>query len=96
MRPSCMRACRARETSRSIGRTKCPLELVKMGIWRGRTNSCAYWHEGWRVRLVVHRDDFLCAGTDHQVRRYIKKMKGHLGGEGHSWLDRKTVRRRSL
>ena len=48
-----MRACTARETRTRSGKTSTRRDWSRWYSGEGERTSCAYWHEGWGVRLVV-------------------------------------------
>ena len=75
-----------------ISENKYSSEQVMIGFWRGRANPCGCCHEGWGVRLVVHDDNFLCAGADHKVQRYIDKMKGRTTRQSAAGVMNRRVR----
>ena len=41
----------------------------------GRSSPCGFYHAGWRVRTVVHGDDFVSEGPDASVRRMYTEMR---------------------
>ena len=61
--------------------------ILKWGFTRGKYNPCLYWHKGWKVRVLVHGDDFVAVGEEEDVEWFRKlavgwfemKVRGKLG-----------------
>ena len=41
----------------------CSKVLLGMGIVKGQSSPCSFYHEGWQIRTVVHGYDFLSEGA---------------------------------
>ena len=41
--------------------------LEGMGFVRGRSSPCSFYHEAWKIRTVVHGDDFLSEGPGENL-----------------------------
>ena len=46
-------------------------ELRNMGFVRGKASPCLFTHSGRALRVLVHGDDFVCAGPTAHLRSYI-------------------------
>eukprot|EP00969_Alexandrium_andersonii_P197372 8719721-Alexandrium_andersonii.AAC.1 len=54
---------------------------------RGRASTCVFFHNAWKVWVVIHGDDFAALGTDEALGWYMNgiqarvptKVKGRLG-----------------
>ena len=61
--------------------------LESVGFRSGVASPCAFWHANWRIRLVVHGDDFtVLANSEHLdwfrqqiASRFEVKFRGRLG-----------------
>ena len=63
--------------------------LVDAGFAVGQVTSCAFYHPGRDVRIVVHGDDFVLVGEEEDLEwvrvvleaKYIVKVRGVLSLE---------------
>ena len=61
--------------------------LASLGFKPGVASPCCFFHEQWRVSVVVHGDDFTALGTAENLDRYERglatqfelKIRGRLG-----------------
>ena len=49
--------------------------MEKLGFVKGRSSPCSFYHAEWRVRTVVHGNDFVSEGPDASLREMDKAMK---------------------
>ena len=45
------------------------------GFCQGRYNASAYFHKKWRLRTMVHGDDFITAGGRDEVKKFRKELE---------------------
>ena len=62
--------------------------LEKMGLVKGKSSPCSFYHAEWGIRTVVHGDDFLSEGPgdnlkamDVEMRTYFALKTEILGGD---------------
>ena len=46
-----------------------------MGFVKGRSSPCSFYHESWKIRTVVHGEDFLSEGPGDNLRKMDAKMR---------------------
>ena len=50
-------------------------EMKQWGFQRGKSNPCLYWHPSWKVRTLVHGDDFVSVGSRESIKRFNTKLR---------------------
>ena len=71
--------------------------LISMGFAQGKASPCCFYHDGWKVSIVVHGDDFTALGNDDglskweagMAKAFEVKLQGRLGPDPG---DKKEVR----
>ena len=64
-------------------------QLTAMGFNRGHASPCCFKHSKRDLRCVVHGDDFVFVGPEHELRwvqqrmesAFLVKIIGQLGGD---------------
>ena len=46
-----------------------------MGFVKGQSSPYSFYHESWKIRTVVHGDDFLSEGPGDNLRKMDAKMR---------------------
>ena len=49
--------------------------LESVGLTKGLSSPCGFFHSGWGIHTVVHGDDFVSDGTDGSLRKMGLAMK---------------------
>ena len=44
------------------------------GVKKGQSSPCSFYHEAWKIRTVVHGDDFLSEGPGKNLQEMDKEM----------------------
>ena len=53
----------------------CTEALEKIGFVKGRSPPCSFDHAGWKIRAVVHGDDFLSEGPANNLKKMDAAMR---------------------
>ena len=80
-----------------------PRGKPSLGFTRGKASTCCYQHTARDLRCIVHGDDFVLVGAEHELRwvqgrmeeSFLVKVIGQLGGD-HSDLKELRVLNRVL
>ena len=74
--------------------------LEKMGLVKGKSSPCSFYHAEWGIRIVVHGDDFLSEGPgdnlkamDTEMRKSFALKTEFLGGDPGDVQSRKVLNR---
>ena len=76
--------------------------LIGLGLRKGKSSPCLFLHKEWGIKVLVHGDDFLCAGPRANVewlRAKIKEKyetKDELMGPGANDVKKLTVLNREI
>ena len=52
--------------------------LIGLGFQRGRASPCVYFHEGRKLRMVIHGDDLTILGLDTELDWFRANRQKHL------------------
>ena len=49
--------------------------LQGMGFVKGRSSPCSFYHKAWKIRTVIHRNDFLSEGRVGTSQKWTRRCE---------------------